>query len=739
MSRLPLVSLALTVGLLAVFLCLQEADRREIESQVQLGPGADVLTFRLKLGATQAPRWTPRALDSLSRLDGVDRVEWQGGTVISQGADAQRVVPLVEVSVGLLDVKMARAVAGRTLTDTDVDRPNVVLGSATARALFGEAPASDYIGERVVIGGKSLQVVGVVEGMEGAYQAVSSPTDRFGDGAYGVDAVYVALEPSGRAEPVIRSLERLLASDPGLEMLEAVVYREFVAGGMTGERIEFLRESGQLFSLLVALVVVFGAIDLAVSASFAGHRRIERWAVLRALGASRRALLRSEVAPMTAGALTASVVGTVGGSLLAPHVGGVAAARPLMLALLVGVGAAVLGTLPAALLALRLQPAPALRSGTDLRSGARLMLASSACLMLAFALVLTAGGVYLTGERELRDDLEAIGKGLARLTPDRSSLLPVAALAPSDLAAVKQQFPGTRMTYVDRMFAGVTRGDASVDATIVRADEDFAALSRTRLAEGEWRPDGAVLGADVAKSLFPEGGALGSTVGFTGVAAGVGELLVVGVALPRSTGRLETLQLSEDSVWIHPTAAPDARSPVARIYMDIEGLEGAEVATIVDALNALYPRAAPLEPAFVAGTYANYLKRLDARKGRFQVAASLLLPLSGIALVQLAASGSVSRRRRRTVERVLGAGWTDRLARELMAGVGHLVVIVAGSCLIALAALAVWSSASGNHLAFPTTWALAGILAIVGFGVPAVFLAARRSTLLTPATEVRRE
>lgn len=739
MSRLPLVSLALTVGLLAVFLCLQEADRREIESQAQLGRGADVLTFRLKLGATRAPRWTPRALDSLSRLDGVNRVEWQGGTVISQGADARRVVPLVEVSVGLLDVKTARAVAGRTLTDTDVDRPNVVLGTATARALFGEAPASAHIGERVVIGGKSLQVVGVVEGPEGAYQAVSSPTDRFGDGVYAVDAVYVALEPSARPEPVIRSLERLLTSDPGLEMLEAVLYREFVAGGMTVERIEFLRESGQLFSLLVALVVVFGVIDLAVSASFAAHRRIERWAVLRALGASRRALLRSEVAPMTAGALTASVVGTVGGSLLAPHVGGVPAARPLMLALLVGVGAAALGTLPAALLALRLQPAPALRSGTDLRSGARLMLASSACLMLAFALVLTAGGIYLTGERELRDDLESIGRGLARLTPDRSSLLPVAALAPSDLAAVKQQFPGTRMTYVDRMFAGVTRGDTSVDATIVRADEDFAALSRTRLAEGEWRRDGAVLGADVARSLFPEGGALGNTVRFTGVAAGVDELLVVGVALPRSTGRLETLQLSEDSVWIHPTAVPDARSPVARIYMDIEGLEETKLATIVGALNALYPRAAPLEPVLVAGTYANYLERLDARKGRFQVAASLLLPLSGIALVQVAASGSVSRRRRRAVERVLGADWTDRLARELMAGVGHLVVIVAGSCLIALTALAVWSSASGNGLAFPTTWALFGTLAIVGFGLPAVFLAARRSTLVTPATEVRRE
>jgi hypothetical protein len=739
MTRLTLASLALTVGLLAVFLCLREADRREIEAHAQIGHGADVVTFRLKLGARQAPRWTPRNLDTLGRLDGVDRVEWQGGTVISQGADTRYVVPLVEVSVGLLDVKSGRNVAGRTLIASDVDRPNVVLGTATARTLFGESPGSAHIGNWVEVGGERFQVVGLVDEVEGAYRAVSSPTDRLGGGRYQVDAVYAVLEPSARAEPVIRSLERFLAQDPGLDELEAVLYREFVAGGVTGERVEFLRESSQLFSLLVALVVVFGAIGLAVNASFAAHRRVERWAVLRTLGASRRALLRIEVAPMTVWALTASIVGAVGGSLLAPHLGGVAAARPLLLALLVGVGAVALGTLPAALLALRLEPAPALRSGKVLRSGAGLVLASSSCLVLAFALVLTAGAVYITGERELRGDLEAIGAGLVRLTPDRGSLLPVAALAPSNLAAVKRQFPGVRMTYVDRMLAGVAHGDDAVDATIVRADEDFAVLSRTPLVEGGWHPDGVVLGGDIAKSLFPEGGAVGSTVRFTGVAASVGELPVVGVALPRSTDRLETLQLSEDSVWIHPTAVPDARSPVARVYIDIEGLEEAEVATIVDALNALSPVAAPLEPVLVAGSYANYLESLNTRKRRFQVAASLLLPLSGIALVQVATFGSESRRRRRAVERVLGADWTDRLVRELMAGVGHLVLIVAGSCLIALAALAIWSAASGNGFAFPTTWALVGTSAIVGFGVLTNFLAARRSTLLTPASEARRE
>ena len=91
------------------------------------------------------------------------------------------------------------------------------------------------------------------------------------------------------------------------------------------------------------------------------------------------------------------------------------------------------------------------------------------------------------------------------------------------------------------------------------------------------------------------------------------------------------------------------------------------------------------------------------------------------------------------MERVLGADWTDRLARELMAGLGHLVAVIAGSCLLALATLATWSSASGNEPSFPTTWALSGILTIVGLGAPAVLLAARRSKQHTPASEVRRE
>src|SRR5690606_12972257 len=407
LNRFTLASLALTVGLLTVFLCLQEANRREIDSQVQPGRGAEVFTFRLKLGASQAPRWTPQHLDYLGRLDGVYRVEWQGGTLISQSADARHVIPLVEGSVGVLDVKAASLVAGRTFTVADVDQPHVALGTSTARALFGTA-SNSHIGEQVVVGGETLRVVGVIDGVDGAYRVVSTPTDRFGNGNYDIDAVYVVMESSTSAIPVLRTLEQYLAQDPDLEMLEAVRYREFVAGGMTLERVAFLRESGQLFGLLVALVVAFGAIDLAVGTSFAANRRIGRWAVLRALGASRRALLRSEIAPVSVSAVAASVIGVIGGSLVAPHLGGVAAPRTLLLAIAVGLSAAVLGTLPAVLVALRLHPAPALRSGIVLRSGARLAFASTACLVLAFALPLTAGGIYRTGESHLRNDLEAI-------------------------------------------------------------------------------------------------------------------------------------------------------------------------------------------------------------------------------------------------------------------------------------------------------------------------------------------
>ncbi|MGI9096957.1 MAG: FtsX-like permease family protein [Solirubrobacteraceae bacterium] len=167
------------------------------------------------------------------------------------------------------------------------------------------------------------------------------------------------------------------------------------------------------FGFVRTALLVFGGIALFVGAfviyntfTITVAQRTRELALLRTLGASRRQVLRSVVLEAAVIGLVASLLGLLGGLLLAPGLRGllqiigadlpatasVIATRTIVVALLVGVVVTVLASLVPALRATRIAPIVALREGLTAapRTG-RKRIAFAALLCLAGAGILAYG------------------------------------------------------------------------------------------------------------------------------------------------------------------------------------------------------------------------------------------------------------------------------------------------------------------------------------------------------------
>ena len=199
--------------------------------------------------------------------------------------------------------------------------------------------------------------------------------------------------------------------------------RAAVAGALQGERVEVrtgaqdaAQQTADLedsFGFIRTALLVFGGIALFVGAfviyntfTITVAQRTRELALLRTLGASRRQVLRSVVLEAGLIGLLASLLGLLGGLLLAPGLRGlmkavgadlpatasVIATRTIVVALVVGVLVTVLASLVPALRATRIAPIIALREGltAEPRSG-RGRIAIAALLCVAGAGILGYG------------------------------------------------------------------------------------------------------------------------------------------------------------------------------------------------------------------------------------------------------------------------------------------------------------------------------------------------------------
>ena len=182
------------------------------------------------------------------------------------------------------------------------------------------------------------------------------------------------------------------------------------------------------------IAVIVGAFTIYNTLSITVAQRSRELALLRALGATRRQVLRSVVVEALALGTAASLVGLVAGIGLAKLLGGVFAsigvelpstgtvfgARTIVVSLAVGIVVTVLAGLGPALRATRVSPVTAMREGADIPAG---RLGRRAPLLAAVAGVLALGvlglGLYAPG-------IEAEGR-LALLAP--GALLLFAAVA----------------------------------------------------------------------------------------------------------------------------------------------------------------------------------------------------------------------------------------------------------------------------------------------------------------------
>jgi ABC-type antimicrobial peptide transport system permease subunit len=101
--------------------------------------------------------------DSLVALESVvEGTDGVFGELIGQARLEPRRFPVIGTGHEYLEIRRMQVIAGRTLTDLDIDQraPIAVLGSRAASELFGDASA---LGREFMLGGERFRTVGIVE------------------------------------------------------------------------------------------------------------------------------------------------------------------------------------------------------------------------------------------------------------------------------------------------------------------------------------------------------------------------------------------------------------------------------------------------------------------------------------------------------------------------------------------------------------------------------------------------
>ena len=269
--------------------------------------------------------------------------------------------------------------------------------------LVGQEGAKSYR----LVGSANFGNVDTVAGYPAAI--VTLPTAQLLTGNRGtVDSISVAAQPGVAPAQLQASIGSALSGEP-VEVRTGAQDAAQQSSDLEGE-FGFLRTALLVFAgiaLFVGAFVIYNTFTITVA------QRTRELALLRTLGASRRQVLRSVVMEAGLIGLLASVLGLIGGLLLAPGLrgllsivgaelpatGSVIATRTIIVSLVVGVVVTVIASIVPALRATKIAPIVALREGLTAEntvSRKRIVFAALLCVggggVLAYGLFGGASG-----------------------------------------------------------------------------------------------------------------------------------------------------------------------------------------------------------------------------------------------------------------------------------------------------------------------------------------------------------
>jgi putative ABC transport system permease protein len=410
--RAALTSLAIVLGVMMVagtYVLTDTIDRSFERIFTESNEGVDAVVNRAEAIDSEQIQPPPFSDQVLDRVRGVDGVAAAAGGISDPqvsivGADGETLGGNGAPSFGF-SVLPERF---DPLTYVEGGRP-----AADDEVVIDKASADDEgfeVGDDVRIAGKeaarSYTLVGIatlgdVDSFGGATLAeLTLPEAQRVTGKQGqLDQISVAAEegtsPEQLAANLTAALPKSLQAETGAENVET--QREDV-----GEFIGFLKTALLIFAgvaLFVAAFLIFNTFSITVA------QRTREFAMLRALGASRRQILVSVVIEAFVIGLAAAAVGVLAGIGIAPAIrslldalgvdlpstGSVIESRTVIVGLALGTGLTVLAALAPALRATRVAPVTGLREGAvppTVRERRARMLAGAVLSVLGIVLML---------------------------------------------------------------------------------------------------------------------------------------------------------------------------------------------------------------------------------------------------------------------------------------------------------------------------------------------------------------
>jgi putative ABC transport system permease protein len=410
--RAALTSLAIVLGVMMVagtYVLTDTIDRSFERIFTESNEGVDAVVNRAEAIDSEQIQPPPFSDQVLDRVRGVDGVAAAAGGI----SDPQ--VSIVGADGATLGGNGAPSLGFSVLPER-FDPLTYVEGGRPAaddEVVIDKASADDEgfeVGDDVRIAGKeaarSYTLVGIatlgdVDSFGGATLAeLTLPEAQRVTGKQGqLDQISVAAEegtsPEQLAANLTAALPKSLQAETGAENVET--QREDV-----GEFIGFLKTALLIFAgvaLFVAAFLIFNTFSITVA------QRTREFAMLRALGASRRQILVSVVIEAFVIGLAAAAVGVLAGIGIAPAIrslldalgvdlpstGSVIESRTVIVGLALGTGLTVLAALAPALRATRVAPVTGLREGAvppTVRERRARMLAGAVLSVLGIVLML---------------------------------------------------------------------------------------------------------------------------------------------------------------------------------------------------------------------------------------------------------------------------------------------------------------------------------------------------------------